>query len=316
MNSYDGPSGLYPIFCAGIDWVTCTAPQGWRSGPLEEWARGFMREQKSAGRDVVSASRLGYVGHSTEHCFVGQSAQGLMCQLSGPCAAYAGKEVIALACNVSRLDLQVTVWTGEAKPHIGKYLFEQLKTLENTGGRPAAFALTQSEPAGETLTLNKRVSDTYTRIYDFSSAHKIGQPRQLWRFEVELKRKVAMRWARIVNENERTGTVATDCVRAVTTAKGLDLKLPMTPNRKISEQALTTETDCVLAWYESSVSKSIQRSIKRYGFRVTIEALGLSRYLVDERSAHGSLPCANSTLEAGVSPITSQPRSAERLPLY
>jgi hypothetical protein len=285
-----GPSGPFPIFSAGVDWLTCTAPYGPRMCDLEHWGDDWLRQEKRAGRDVTSSSRLGYVGRQAEHCFMGRNDQGLMCQLSGPCAAYAAMEVIPLAANVSRLDLQVTLFCGLQRPNIAEIHWNQLKAKPRTKGRPFAFAFTQKRPTGQMLTINSRRSDVYMRIYDKAAESKLGPPLSLWRLEAELKRKAAKRWAEVLVSCQRPDLCATNCIRAVTHSKGLD-PLWICPSNLIAwERTVTKPSRDVLAWLNSSVRITVQKAINKYGRQMVLEALGLDQKQPEEANENNDLP--------------------------
>src|ERR1044072_3303546 len=182
----------FPVVGAGPDYITVTGKNGSPSLDLEFLSDREFSRAKEKGAKPLPASLLGYDGYKLEHYFFGRRTDDVMVRCSGPETLYLAKELIQAASNVSRLDLQVTIWTNGEQPHLGVHGYKHLTMYRRAYGRPGNLTLVQNHPQGETLNVNKRSSDSYGRLYDKATESQAGPARTIWRYEVEFKRRVAL----------------------------------------------------------------------------------------------------------------------------
>lgn len=278
MSAHE-PYSLFPIVSCGVDWLTATCKRRGVYNELETWGYDRMLKQMAGAGAATPAKVLGFTGHRVEHGFVGLSAEYAMVQLSGPWCSPLAPEAIALSTNVSRVDFQVTVWTEGEQPHLATWTYNKLLHAEKGIGRPHAFALTVGQPDGETLTINKRISDSFARLYDKTAESKLGVPRLLWRYEVEWKRKLAQRQAtRLLEQRSGPQYICTQ-VGAWYRKKGVQPAFNYSTTMAAPEHYIDRPSWSVLNWYRDSLSKSIATSIREHGQAATIDALGLSHLL-------------------------------------
>lgn len=278
-------SGVYTPIAIGIDWVTATAKAGSDSLRFEQIADRHFAEMKSAGRDVTGASRLGYVGQSEGGFFLGRRPDGNCIIMSGPHSDPLTREVIQSASNVSRLDVQVTFWTHGEQPHLAKQGFAQFRNAHPGVGRPANITLIEGWPTGETLNINKRVSDYCGRVYDKASEAKLGLARTLWRYELEVKREPAKRLALSIVAAESPQMFIYFKTKQWFIGKHIDWPGPRMRDCHLDTTGNVEPTRDALAWFRSSVSKSIAREISHHGLDAVLDALGLSN-LVQRRTVN------------------------------
>lgn len=236
--------------------------------------------KRNAGDGQVSpAFRLGYSGLSTAGLFVGRRSSDILVQLSGPSCAPLATQAIKLSSNVSRLDLQVTVWTEGEQPHLAAWTYKQLRARDQGVGRPTRLTLISGHPDGETLNIGKRSSDAYLRLYDKTAEASLGVPRLLWRYEVEWKRKRARQVAMRLAEQECRPQSVCTLVHVAYTKKGVEPSFSTSGNRNAFEEPQANPTRDVLTWYRKCLSITIKTSIAKYGEPAVLDALGLSRLL-------------------------------------
>jgi len=277
----------YPVFCTGIDWLTCTNNYKGIGNPLERWAEGEITKRLASGGAAQPARRLGYEGQSVSGLFIGRNAQGACCQLSGPLCTPLTENAIRNSTGVSRIDVQVTIWTQGEDPHLARWTYQRM--LEGCGGdrRRRGFGLILTEPKGETLTVNRRVSEQYGRLYDKAAEANLGSPRSVWRYEVELKGKRAQWLARELIAGGCNPPTLSSIVHAFYTRTGVQPAFAMQTPQDALEPYIAPRTSNVLDWYRSSVSKSIKRSVSQFGWGPTLEALDLQEF-VREGHADGN----------------------------
>ena len=273
------PYSLFPVINCGPDWLTCTSKRRGVSNDLEDWAMDHLQKEFAGSGRVLPAKCLGFSGHRGVGLFVGQRIGEVMVQLSGPRCAPLAIEAIRLASNVSRIDLQVTVWTEGEQPHLATWTYKQMLAQRHGSGRPGSFKLIVGHPDGETMTINKRISDSYGRLYDKTAEARLGAPRLLWRYEVEWKRREAQSLATRLARLQCSPTSVCKLVHAWYTKKGVEPCFTSDSTRNAFEP-LTVELDRdILTWFRSSVRISIQRAINKHGRDAVLDALGLSNVL-------------------------------------
>lgn len=267
----------YECLEAAPDWITATAVRGSPSLAFEAIAEREFSNEKAAGRDVTSGSRMGYRGFAASGLYFGRRHEDCLLIASGPRCAPLAAEITKAASNVSRLDLQITLATPLDCPHLALNGFRHLKKQRKQNHRPGHLTLIYGYPDGESLYLNKRSSDAYGRCYDKATESKLGPARSIWRFEVEFKRKAALYRAIALTGSEAPASFCFTQVRRWWSNKGLELPA-MTGPRGNYQQLVTPDnlTD-VLVWFEKSLSLTIGKSVKKHGLVQTIRALGLDR---------------------------------------
>lgn len=273
------PYALFPTISAGADWLTCTSSPKGVSDALEDAAMAELYKEKAEHGQVRSALRLGFSGHQGDGIFCGRRDSLRMVILSGPRCTPLAKQFIPLATNVSRLDLQVTVWTEGEVPHLAEWSYKKLNGVAPRRGTPSKLLFIQGRPAGETLNVGSRVSDSYGRLYDKAAESKLGEPRTVWRYECEFKRAYAKRFAVALAEAERTETYAIGRVHEWWTKKGLQPSFCNTGEQLDAVRPLMVPSRNVLTWFRESLQKTVSRAISQHGPEAVIDALNLSHYL-------------------------------------
>lgn len=291
MQTATASAYSFTPFSAGVDWLTASAKAGSVGRPFRQLQNKLLDDERAARGDVQRATLRDYTGFRGEGWFVGSRQADSLTILSGPRCAALFSDFATAASNVSRLDLQVTVWTHGEQPTLAREAYHHLKSLPPSRGRPRNLTLIQSHPKGETLNVNRRTSDAYGRLYDWSAAHAQGEARTVWRYEVEYKRHLAMAQARAALSAPCLRTHAGNTVHSWFKVRGL-------PQTWANEGFLHSEEPISLRgskgqldWMERSLRITIARAINSHGLARVLAALGLDDKVVprkEARKAYGS----------------------------
>lgn len=273
----------HDVIDAGIDWITATALPGVEGECFRAVGESLLQEQISAGRNVRPALLRDYTGWRGEHCFVGMREADSIIVASQDMAARHWRTVSLAARNVSRVDLQASVWTHGEQPQLARWSHAKLKRSPAKRGRPRSFTLIQTHPYGETLNVGKRQSDTCGRLYDWSAAHKQGTPQTIWRYEVEYKRKVAAAHCSALSSLDDCRAEVASTVHRWFASRGVQPTWSAGDIRLSNGAALSEPDRDTLAWFRSSLSKTIAKEIRRHGIEAVLDALGLSSVVQPKR---------------------------------
>jgi hypothetical protein len=146
----------HSLINSGVDWITCTALRGLEGRDFREVTTALIDEQRAAGVEIQPATLRDYVGWRGAHLFVGARADDRVAVLSADVAARHWKTVAQTARNVSRLDVQASVWTHGEQPSLARAAYARLRRAPPGRGRPRSFTLIRTHPYGETLNVGKR----------------------------------------------------------------------------------------------------------------------------------------------------------------
>lgn len=275
MEPAHQPYSLFPILECGVDWLTCTAPCGRAGNRLYEFAAEQISKENAAGGAASAAIRLGFSGHRSKHVFVGRNPTHVMFQASGLRCSPLATEAITLATNVSRMDLQVTVWTEGEQPHLGLWTYRRLCERGEAARHNSRLTMIQGQPDGETLYVGRRVSEWYGRLYDKTAELGLEQPRLIWRYELELKGKAALRQARKLVASGGHPSSASKPVHEWYTKKGVQPAFAEPSTATALEPWLEGPTKNVLSWFSDSVSKTYAKAVLQFGRTAVHAALGI-----------------------------------------
>lgn len=265
---------------SGVDWITCTARGKDARKAFEAQGEAILQTEAGSGVEITAARLRDYSGWSAPSIFVGRRREDSLIRLSASRAAALWQTVAQHATNVSRLDLQVTVWTHGETPALSRWYYQKCRRLPPQRGRPRSLSLIQTHPAGDTLYVGKRKSDCFGRVYDYATAHKKGEARTLWRYEVEYKRSAALNHANSLRgERVHPGAIES-IVAGWYDARGIrSTWLTNDSLRPAMVLAGDPERD-VLSWFESSMSKTVAKAVRRYGVAAVLDSLHLSDFVI------------------------------------
>jgi len=195
---------------------------------------------------------------------------------SGPVAHRVFRTVTNVTDHISRLDLQCTVAFQEERPHLALQAYSAINSGSPGTGKVRNATLFTSHPQGETLSLGKRSSDRYARLYDKATESGQGEALSRWRYELEAKRGPANSFAsqlvRVGSPEALAGEIVWNHFNALGVAPiylPSELSCPHEP-------AQSKPFRSVLSWFDECLSITVAKAVKRYGTRAVIESLGLA----------------------------------------
>lgn len=265
---------------AGIDWLTCTANQKDARKRLLAQAEAILKTEAAGGVEISPGRIRDYTGWKCDGLFVGSRRDDDIVVATSSRAAAHWKTLAREANNVSRLDLQVTCWTHGEQPHMARFYSQRLQRAKRGKGRPAEHELRMKYPQGETLYVNSRKGDNYGRVYDYAAAHSQGEPRTLWRYEVELKRRVALHHSSALLGIDDPRSHIETTVANWFKRRGVRPAWSIDESSHLENLQTSEEKRDILQWFDSSLSKTIARAIRSNGVPAVIEALHLSDYVI------------------------------------
>lgn len=273
------PYALFPVITSGIDWITCTSKRRGVSNDLEDFGMWQLEKERAGSGRILPARRLGFEGLRTDNIFLGLRHGDVMLQVSGPSCTPLTEDAIRFSTNVSRIDLQVTVFTEGEQCNLARWTHDAIIRMNPRAHSVQNMTLTAGWPDGDTLNINRRCSDVWFRLYDKSAEANLGMPRLVWRYELELKGRAALRRAEALAEcGVRPSSVSTP-VHDAYKSKGVAPAWANLNDENAFQPTIDTPNRDVLTWMRESLSKTVQRASDRYGREVVAEALGISKWL-------------------------------------
>lgn len=270
------PYALFPVINCGVDWLTVTSKRRGVSNALEDFGMAQLAKEKATDGQISVAKRMGYVGLTSSCLFVGNRPTDVMMQVSGPSCTPLAREAIMLSTNVSRIDLQVTIWTEGEACDLAKWTRDVLLARRQGRVNEGGFSLISSYPNGDTLSINRRCSERFGRLYDKTAEASLGPPRLVWRYEVELKGKAARAQAGRLAQCGVHPQYVSKLVHAWYTEKGVQPAFSALSCEREPQPTVEPPTRDVLTWFRESLSKTVAKAIRKHGRGVVLEALGLS----------------------------------------
>jgi hypothetical protein len=229
-----------------------------------------------------------YTGYRRGRAAFGRSgAQGDIFQASGVAADIA-RELSPPHLNVSRCDIQITMWYDADNPDVAQRLAPVALDYADKRGRAGARPrLISGYGTGDTLYVGSRSSDVFIRIYDKWRESKLNAEFQYaWRFEVELGGDAAKRaWRGDITDGEYPGMLdVASIVSAYMRRRGIELpELSGVYAREIPKPDKDTDAQTrSLQWLRNQVSPTIGRLLTD-GIELdqVLDALGLSDKVID-----------------------------------
>lgn len=263
------------VAAANVDWLTCTATSPESRDEL--WLHGLRLLQacKSEGERASAWHANGYAGRKGPHFAFGAREDSVCLQLSSSQAADEWSHCLRASENVTRLDLAVDSYFDPPVTALSRHVYRDACHTPSPNGKPPKKTLYIDNHGGSTLYVGARASENYGRLYDKGIEQKTHPAGQWWRWEIELKGRVAGEAA--------SQLLASDNYRVLIVASVASWFLARTSNAFTSlERLLTfvvprepTAVDRQLAWLARGVRPTIAHLVERVGRERVLFALGL-----------------------------------------
>lgn len=270
------------IIDAGIDYLSLTMRNdnphtvAWHSAAL-----AYLAEIHATGIEMNESRRLGYEGHSVGGSFVGVRDRDTTAIYSGERAKPAFARLYRADAHVSRMDIQVSYRFNVTSNNVAQVARNSVDRANRTisGARQRNATLIEDLRGGATCYVGTRKSEQFARIYNKEAESGEKQYERVWRYEVQLKNKLAVKLA----EQVSSGTYKPEQHAAVFVKQWLRNRGVTTPWSADAEllplpriERPNSQNEQKLKWLREQVQPTL-RTLLKYGLRDDIlDALGLS----------------------------------------
>jgi Replication initiation factor len=181
------------VVTAGVDWVTATAGPD-RARGLLLLGEELIEEQRKEHNRVRPWQAHGYRGWISGAVSVGARADGSVLRVTGGDAARHFQRVEGAADNLSRVDVQASVYLGGRVDAVVKHHATQAeRALRGSQTARRSLALINTFGRGDTLYIGSRSSNYYGRVYNKHRESGEAQDLGVIRYELEAKNEGADR---------------------------------------------------------------------------------------------------------------------------
>lgn len=269
-----GPFG--PCVTAGVDYITLTCKSVDGYDRLSEIAARLLRTELDQGERLSSWRFMNFDGRTAGSVQAGTDGATFLLRLSGVTAFHHWQEVLPLATNVSRLDLQSTVQLEIDGTNFAEQCESQALRFEAKHKHGRQIELRRNSAKGKTVYIGSPQSDRQIRIYDKGRESGLPAYNKCWRAEIQFGSKLA--WSMSQQLHEWTWqdifaakVVFESCARAGIVwkqllAKEVLLSGPARPRRRLETK---------LTWLTNQVRPTILQLLDHYPRSVVMDALGL-----------------------------------------
>ena len=268
------------IISVGVDYVTATARSKRSRQVLERIGTVELHKERTNGCEVgpfrlfdLEGLRSGAVEYAT-------SLHYDMLRLSSHVASQRWHEVVQVADNVSRLDLQVTVRFTPHQPNLAEHVERRMKQFKRVKGTRLEIELRRNDVKGKTLYTGSRKSDLFSRLYDKGSESRLPELFGCWRMESQYQNERALVYAKSLLSVESAAEHIYALVAAYYRDRGAGI-INTSPTTVLALKALSrrpyhdTSSSKRLAWLRNQVRPGIQKELELGNLNAVLEALGL-----------------------------------------
>lgn len=180
------------VIAAGVDWLTCTGSTILSREDLWRHGLRLLHASKREGEKASGWHANGYVGWKGPHFGFGSRGDSVCLQLSSFQAEDEWQHCIGASENVTRLDLAVDTYFNPPLPTLSLKVYRDADHRPPQNGRPPKETLYVDTDGGSTLYVGARQSENFGRLYDKGAKEKAAPRGTWWRWEAELKGRVAV----------------------------------------------------------------------------------------------------------------------------
>jgi hypothetical protein len=266
----------HQIESAGVDWITATAPRTRTLEPLYERVQQLVISEADEGNDKTPWKWQGYNGVKCGGASVGIRRDGVIAQLRSDTARDHWQDIMPLAANVSRIDLQLTARLDEAHRELIRAQYARLRRAKRLRGRPLDATLIDNPTRGSSLYLGRRACEKFARMYDKGAEEKTSPPGTLIRWEVEYKKKSALQMASGLARAGSVDTVAAATVSEHFRSRRIQCIEAEAQGLEIPRAPSTSSDATRMAYIRAVIAPMLARMMKSYTRAELAEALGLT----------------------------------------
>jgi hypothetical protein len=273
---------LGAIVDAGVDYLSMTMKND--NPVIHAWTHAclaYIREISDTGVEMIEGKRLGYDGVSVGGSFVGKRDGDTIAVYSGERAKLAFDRLYRSDCHVSRLDVQVSFRYDVSTDNVAENARNSVERANRTisSARQRNATLITDLRRGATCYVGTRKSEQFARIYNKEAESGEPQYERVWRFEVQLKNRLANQLAeQLASKTYTTPNHSAVFVKQWLRHRGVktpwEADAEVLPLPRLSHPK--TQVEEKLEWLRTQVQPSL-RVLLKYGLRDAIlDALGLN----------------------------------------
>jgi hypothetical protein len=273
---------LGAVVDAGIDYISTTMQND--NPNVEIWlqaALAYLEDVAIDRQQIEMARRLGYDGWSFGGSFVGRRDRDTIAIFSGERAKLAFDKLYRSDLHVSRLDVQTSYRYSVPTSNVAEIVRNQVSRDNQriSTARQRNAILIEDLRGGATCYVGTRKSEQFARIYNKEAESNDPVYTGVWRFEVQLKNRLASKAA----EQFASGTYPRAVHATVFVKQWLRHRGVSTPWKGEAEllplpklDNTPTQVEAKLDWLRTQVRPAL-RVLLKYGLRDAIlDALGLT----------------------------------------
>lgn len=273
----------------GIDFITATTAGRARDKSVDALGKILIEDEVKRGQPRCPWRGSGYRGTRAGSVAEGRRHDGGVLRVAGSLAAEMWPQIVSLATNVSRLDLQVTV---SRVPNVGQLLsnnFQRAKRLRAEKKQRLNYKMIVGPDGPESLMLGSRSSDRYGRVYDKGKESQSKEYSACVRYEVELKNQIAMSMAHYLDSQDEVESRIASYVASFVRDYGFELPaestLPLINWAGVlAGMALVRlkgykDSGREKMWLRHCIRPMVQRLVAAGELAEALEALGLDKFV-------------------------------------
>lgn len=187
------PRTVRPLaWTAGLDWIRRRVDWDPGLSLARDAARQIQETDYRKGSSIKRWSFQGFNGWRSESIRWGERGGSLIWEASGERAAPTAALMVKSGGYALRIDLQITLLLSTSLPSFGMYLLPSSPETTRTPLRRRTQVGLATANSGLWLgTVGRRTSPSYIRIYDKGVESKTRPLGELWRVELEAKKRHA-----------------------------------------------------------------------------------------------------------------------------
>jgi hypothetical protein len=280
----------------GCDYITATTKARASESSLDAFGRYCVTEQMAQGEKERPWRFSGYRGLLAGSASYGRRPDGAIVRLSSIVAAEHWPQVLHLATNVSRLDVQVTV-KPPVEPHerLGAHL-KELRMARRGKGKPLRVQYWGEAHGLTAVASGSRASARYLRVYDKGAQSELVHYQGCLRYEGEYHNDLAHALALSIDSSEDAQRSMRDEILAFAVTRSLALSwsqgsLPkafasaryslamnqLLPAARVSKR---------LQWLHVNIRPAVRSLVESGKLREVLDALGLADVVQPRAMGH------------------------------
>jgi hypothetical protein len=262
---------------SGVDWITLTGDKQASWEAVRGMAQTLWAEQVARGNKAFQTSRHGFALSCIAGVQYGKGKEGWMIVLSGELAQAYWMPFAAYAKNVSRVDLQTTIYYERDTAGMIEDIHKQA-WLDGSKKTRNAMSIILNGKKGDTLYYGSRTSSQFGRIYDKWRQQKYSPTfKNAVRFEVEFKKPLsgeAVRW--MLEEMPNAEQISAKVLNWFSDRGISAPQICTEANNAIQYPAKETPIDKKLDWLKKTV-RPVYRQLVALGFQIEADgSIGVS----------------------------------------